>query len=84
MTTILAPEAPIGCPRAIAPPLTLTFSTGIFSSLITAILCAANASLDSIKSKSLIFHPAFSKAFFEAGMGPVSYTHLTLPTTPYV
>ena len=24
----------------------------------------------SIKSKSLIFHPAFSKAFFDAGIGP--------------
>ena len=26
VTNILAPEAPIGCPKAIAPPLTLTFS----------------------------------------------------------
>ena len=26
--------------------------------------------MDSIKSKSLIFHPAFSNAIFEAGIGP--------------
>ena len=70
VTNILAPEAPIGCPKAIAPPFTLTFSFGNPKSFITARLCAANASLDSIKSKSVIFQPAFSKAFFEAGIGP--------------
>ena len=25
-----------------------------------------------------------SLAFYEKALGPVSYTHLTLPTTPYV
>ena len=32
VTIILAPEAPIGCPKAIAPPLTFIFSFGIFKS----------------------------------------------------
>ena len=38
---------------------------------MTAHDCAAKASLDSIKSKSLIVQPAFSKAFLLAGIGPV-------------
>ena len=38
VTSILVPEAPIGCPRAIAPPLTCTFSSGIESVFKTAIL----------------------------------------------
>jgi len=36
VTSIRAPDAPNGCPRAIDPPLTLTFSRSIPSSLITA------------------------------------------------
>ena len=36
VTNILAPEAPIGCPRAMAPPLTFTFSLEIPKSFITA------------------------------------------------
>ena len=36
VTTILDPDAPIGWPKAIAPPFTLTISFGIFNSLITA------------------------------------------------
>ena len=38
VTKILVPDAPIGCPNAIAPPLTFTISFGILRSLITAIL----------------------------------------------
>jgi acetyl-CoA acetyltransferase len=34
--TGLAPDAPIGCPNAIAPPLTFTFSGGNFNSRSTA------------------------------------------------
>ena len=45
VTKILAPEAPIGCPKAIAPPLTFTFSSEMPKSFITAKLWAANASL---------------------------------------
>ena len=70
VTNTLVPEAPIGCPRAMAPPLTFTFSLGIPKSFITAKLCAANASFDSTKSKSLISQPAFFKACFDAGIGP--------------
>ena len=70
VTSILVPEAPMGCPRAIAPPFTFTFSLGILKSLITAKLCAAKASFASIKSRSLIFHPAFSTAYLDAGIGP--------------
>ena len=36
VTNTLAPEAPMGCPKAIAPPLTLTFSLAIPNSFITA------------------------------------------------
>ena len=36
-TKILAPEAPIGCPKAIAPPLTLTLSDEKPNSLFTEI-----------------------------------------------
>ena len=38
VTRILVPEAPIGWPKAIAPPLTLTFSFGIDNVFKTAIL----------------------------------------------
>ena len=43
VTKILAPEAPIGWPRAIAPPFTFTFFWSIPSSRITAIHWAAKA-----------------------------------------
>ena len=42
-TSPLAPEAPIECPRAMAPPLGLTFSGSIFRSRITARDYAAKA-----------------------------------------
>ena len=32
----------------------------------------------------LVFDQAMDRASVEAAFGPVSYTHLTLPTTPYV
>ena len=53
------PEAPIGWPREIAPPLILTFSGFIPSSLTQAKDWAANASFSSNRSTSSIFHPAF-------------------------
>ena len=52
VTKILVPDAPIGWPKAIAPPLTFTFSSLILSSLINAIVWAAKASLISNKSIS--------------------------------
>ena len=48
-----APEAPIGWPMAMAPPLTLTLLVSQPRSLLTASACAAKASLASIRSRSL-------------------------------
>src|SRR4051812_50162994 len=54
-----------------APPLTLTLPVSQPSSLLTAQACAAKASLASIRSRSAAFHPAFSNAARDAGIGPV-------------
>src|SRR5450759_2063937 len=57
-----APEAPIGWPMAMAPPLTLTLDVSQPRSLLTAQACAANASFASIRSRSSFFQPAFLSA----------------------
>ena len=57
-----APEAPIGCPRAIAPPLTLTRSSSTPSIRIEFSATDANASLISNRSMSSTLSPAFSSA----------------------
>ena len=54
VTSTRAPDAPIGWPIAIAPPLTLTFEVSQPRSLLTAQACAAKASLASIRSRSPI------------------------------
>ena len=54
VTRTRAPEAPIGWPMAIAPPLTLTLAVSQPRSLLTAQACAAKASLASIRSRSPI------------------------------
>ena len=59
-----APDAPIGCPRAMAPPFTLTLWAGILRSLKTPIDCDANASFTSNKSMSSIFSSDFFSSFF--------------------
>ena len=66
-----APEAPIGWPMAMAPPLTLTLAGSRPSSRTTLSDWAAKASLLSIRSRSETFQPAFSSAFWVAGIGPV-------------
>ena len=66
-----APLAPIGWPRAQAPPCTLTFSCGILSSFISAMGTTAKASLISHKSTSSAVQPAFFKAFCVAPSGAV-------------
>src|SRR5476651_15889 len=66
-----APEAPIGWPMAMAPPLTLTLDVSQPRSLLTAQACAANASFASIRSRSSFFQPAFLSAARDAGIGPV-------------
>src|SRR5690606_3310070 len=64
-------DAPMGCPRAIAPPLTLTFDTSHSSSLLTDRHWAAKASLASIRSSSAIDQPALLRHFLLAGTGPI-------------
>src|SRR5580698_1001510 len=66
-----APDAPIGWPMAIAPPLTFTLAGSRPSSRTTLSDWAAKASLLSIRSRSETFQPAFSSAFWVAGIGPV-------------
>ena len=58
VTRMRQPEAPIGWPSAIAPPLTLTLFVSQPISWLTAQACAANASLISIRSRSFGFQPA--------------------------
>src|SRR5437667_7426202 len=65
------PEAPIGCPSAIAPPLTLTFFVSQPICRFTAIACAAKASLISIKSRSFGSQPARERQRLDAGTGPM-------------
>ena len=45
-----APEAPIGCPRAIAPPFTFTRSQSQPRARPSTSACTANASFASIRS----------------------------------
>src|ERR1700747_1107297 len=71
VTRTRAPDAPIGWPIAIAPPLTLTLAGFQPRALLTAHACAAKASLASTKSRSSIFQPAFLSAAREDGIGPV-------------
>ena len=61
---------PTGCPSAIEPPLTLSFSRGTSPSFLsTASTCAAKASLISIRSASAKGRPAFRMA--ETGPRPM-------------
>ena len=83
MTRILAPDAPIGWPIAIAPPLTLIFEVSQPISLFTAIACAANASLISIRSRSFGVQPAFFSASWLAGTGPIPMIDGSRPAEEY-
>ena len=65
------PVQPIGCPSAIAPPLTFSFSSGIGSSRSTASTCGANASFSSTRSKSAKVRPVRSNSLRIAGTGPM-------------
>ena len=56
---IRAPLAPIGCPSATAPPLTLTFSASSPAIFELASATAANASLISYRSISSSRFPCF-------------------------
>ena len=54
-----APLAPMGWPRATAPPCTLTRDGSRPSSRVTATACTANASFSSTRSTSSSFQPVF-------------------------
>jgi len=77
----IAPVAPSGCPIAIAPPFTLTFSNGMFNAEMNRNTTAENASLTSNKSMSSQLNPAIYSAFSAAGAGPVSMIVGSVPTT---
>src|SRR5262252_2778774 len=77
------PDAPMGWPSAIAPPLTLIFEVSQPISLLTAIACAANASLISRRSRSFGVQPAFDKHSFEAGTGPMPINFGSTPADEY-
>ena len=64
-TVNLAPVHPKGCPKAIAPPFTLTILGSTSNSLIMATDWEANASFNSICARSFSFYPA---AFNASGM----------------
>ena len=93
VTKIRQPEAPTGCPSAIAPPFTLTFSILKPRSLATAIDCAAKASFASIKSISSMLSPVLSSTFLVDATGPTPMisgstppsapaTHVAIGVTP--
>src|SRR6516225_6392963 len=70
-----APEAPIGWPKATAPPLTLVFAGSSPSSWITARACTAKASFSSKRSTSWSFQPTFLSSACTALTGAI-ITHL--------
>ena len=63
------PDMPTGWPSAIAPPLTLTLSSDSPSSRADSMPTAANASLNSTRSRSETAMPSFSQAFTVALAG---------------
>ena len=76
----IGPVPPIGWPRAIAPPLTLSLSVSRPSSRIALSTTAAKASLISHRSMSSTVMPAFCSARWAAGAGPVSMITGSEPT----
>jgi hypothetical protein len=77
---IRAPLAPTGCPRAIAPPLTLTRSGSAPVSASQARTTEAKASLTSKSPMSSTVRPARLRSAAVAGIGPVSLSTGSTPT----
>ena len=69
VVTIRPPEAPIGCPSATAPPLTLTISSSAPSIRVEFFATEENASLISTRDTSSIVLPAFASACSPARAG---------------
>mmetsp|Transcript_1560 Transcript_1560/g.6936 ORF Transcript_1560/g.6936 Transcript_1560/m.6936 type:complete len:273 (+) Transcript_1560:2675-3493(+) len=81
VATHLAPVAPSGCPSAMAPPLTFTFSASSPSFVAQYVACDANASLSSKRSTSSTDRrPAFAIAAGMATAGPIPMTLGSTPT----
>src|SRR6266852_423659 len=71
-----APEAPMGWPRATAPPFTLTISGLSLSWRVTAMAATAKASFSSTRSTSLLrSQPVLARSFSTASTGAIM-THL--------
>src|SRR5918993_1355209 len=70
LTVRTAPVAPMGCPRATAPPTGFIFSSGISSVSSTAIAMDAKASFASTASRSSTESPAFFRASLGGGDHP--------------
>ena len=66
---IRPPEAPSGCPMAIAPPLALTIPGSTFHASTHASDCTANASLSSTADTSAQVMPARASARSAASTG---------------
>ena len=64
-------EGRLTCPRATAPPLTLTFSLGNPSTFSAATATTENASLNSHRAMSSFETPAFFRAMGTARVGAV-------------
>lgn len=71
VTICLAPVAPRGCPKAMAPPLGLTFSASSPNSLIQYTAIEAKASLISKRSISSLLNLNFPSSFGIATDGPI-------------
>ena len=71
VTRIRAPDAPIGCPRAQAPPCTFIRSCGTPVSAMNAIGTTAKASFTSQRSTSATPQPSRCISFRAAGTGAV-------------
>ena len=73
------PVQPIGWPRAMAPPFTLSLSGAIGTSRVTAITCGAKASLSSTRSTASTVSPVRACSFRRAGTGPMPITRGSTP-----
>src|SRR5437660_499813 len=68
VTVMRVPVHPMGCPRAIDPPFTLSLSRLKFNSRSQAITCAAKASFSSISPTSYNFRLCFSSSSRSPGL----------------
>mmetsp|Transcript_22680 Transcript_22680/g.59273 ORF Transcript_22680/g.59273 Transcript_22680/m.59273 type:complete len:323 (+) Transcript_22680:143-1111(+) len=77
---IRAPDAPSGCPSAMAPPCMLKISSGIPNTFCTASACGAKASFTSTIPTASSESSAASSSVWTAGTGPMPITVGSTPT----